>query len=88
MDKFLARTERYQTLMTQSVDRLGLRRVDAGGGRSVAEMTGRGAGGRRGQLTRNPGEVDARRKYRAPSLPVPYTHHGSRAANRTGPRVC
>jgi AAA domain len=38
MDKFLARTERYQTLMTQSVDRLGLHRIDAGGGRSVAEL--------------------------------------------------
>ncbi len=38
MDKFLARTERYQTLMTQSVDRLGLHRIDAGGGRSVAQL--------------------------------------------------
>ncbi|MFI6931422.1 AAA family ATPase [Streptomyces sp. NPDC050287] len=38
MDKFLARTERYQSLMTQSVDRLGLHRIDAGDGRSVAEL--------------------------------------------------
>lgn len=34
MDKFLARTERYQTLM---IDRLGLERIDACGGQSAAE---------------------------------------------------
>ncbi|MET9594495.1 hypothetical protein ABZY45_26745 [Streptomyces sp. NPDC006516] len=38
MDKFLARTERYQTLMIEAVDRLGLERIDAGGGRSAAEL--------------------------------------------------
>ncbi|MGW4909062.1 hypothetical protein [Streptomyces sp. NPDC004270] len=38
MDKFLARTERYQTLMIDAVDRLGMDRVDAGGGRSAAEL--------------------------------------------------
>ncbi|MEU0075799.1 AAA family ATPase [Streptomyces sp. NPDC006332] len=38
MDKFLARTERYQTLMTAAVDSLGLRRVDGGGGRPVTEV--------------------------------------------------
>ncbi|MGW6151742.1 hypothetical protein ACWFRM_01215 [Streptomyces sp. NPDC055144] len=38
MDKFLARTERYQTLMIDAVDTLGLDRIDAGGGRSVAEL--------------------------------------------------
>lgn len=38
MDKFLARTERYQTLMTDAVDRLGLERIDAGGGRSATEL--------------------------------------------------
>lgn len=38
MDKFLARTERYQTLMTDAVDRLGLARFDAGGGQSVTEL--------------------------------------------------
>lgn len=37
MDRFLARTERYQTLMLDAVDRLGLDRVDVGG-RSVAEL--------------------------------------------------
>ncbi|MFE4962790.1 hypothetical protein [Streptomyces sp. NPDC056660] len=37
-DKFLARTERYQTLMIDAVDRLGMDRVDAGGGRSAAEL--------------------------------------------------
>ncbi|MEW2401608.1 hypothetical protein [Streptomyces sp. NPDC046862] len=38
MDQFLARTKRYQTLMLQAVDSLGLQRVDAGAGRSVAEL--------------------------------------------------
>jgi 2-phosphoglycerate kinase len=38
MDKFLARTARYQTLMIDAVDRLGMDRIDAGGGRSVAEL--------------------------------------------------
>lgn len=38
MDQFLARTERYQTLMLHAVDSLGLQRVDAGAGRSVAEL--------------------------------------------------
>ncbi|MFD5200874.1 hypothetical protein ACFWM7_12145 [Streptomyces sp. NPDC058375] len=37
MDRFLARTERYQTLMVDAVDALGLDRVDTGGGRTVAE---------------------------------------------------
>ena len=37
MDKFLARTERYQTLMLDAVDSLGLARIDAGG-RSVANL--------------------------------------------------
>ncbi|MFE6755514.1 hypothetical protein ACFVDQ_18170 [Streptomyces sp. NPDC057684] len=38
MDKFLARTERYQTLMIDALDRLGMDRIDAGGGRSAAEL--------------------------------------------------
>jgi len=38
MDKFLARTQRYQTLMLDAVDTLGLERIDSGGGRSVAEL--------------------------------------------------
>jgi 2-phosphoglycerate kinase len=38
MEKFLARTGRYQTLMLDAVDRLGLDRVDSGGGRSVEEL--------------------------------------------------
>ncbi|MFI9781372.1 hypothetical protein ACIHCV_43360 [Streptomyces sp. NPDC051956] len=38
MDKFLARTERYQTLMIDALDRLGMDRIDAGGGRSVTEL--------------------------------------------------
>lgn len=38
MDKFLARTERYQALMVEAVDRLGLARVDAGDGQSAAEL--------------------------------------------------
>ncbi|MFD3479029.1 hypothetical protein [Streptomyces sp. NPDC058695] len=38
MDKFLARTERYQTLMIDALDRLDMDRIDAGGGRSVAEL--------------------------------------------------
>ncbi|MBK3617974.1 hypothetical protein JHN50_25515 [Streptomyces sp. MBT98] len=38
MDRFLARTERYRTLMVDAVDALGLDRVDTGGGRTVAEL--------------------------------------------------
>ncbi|MEU2622107.1 hypothetical protein ABZ642_28950 [Streptomyces sp. NPDC007157] len=38
MDKFLARTERYQTLMVDAIDRSGMDRIDAGGGRSAAEL--------------------------------------------------
>lgn len=38
MDRFLARTERYQALMCDVLDTLGLDRLDAGGGRSVAEL--------------------------------------------------
>ncbi len=38
MDKFLARTLRYQTLMLDAVDRMGLDLIDAGGGRSVEEL--------------------------------------------------
>lgn len=38
MDKFLARTERYQTLMIDAIDRLGVDRIDAGGGQSAAEL--------------------------------------------------
>ncbi|MET9079440.1 hypothetical protein ABZX95_46840 [Streptomyces sp. NPDC004232] len=38
MDKFLARTERYQTLMIDVIDRLGMDRIDAGGGLSAAEL--------------------------------------------------
>ncbi|WP_329115424.1 AAA family ATPase [Streptomyces sp. NBC_01465] len=40
MDQFLARTVRYQALMIDAVDRLGLQRIDAGGGRSVEELAG------------------------------------------------
>ncbi|MFB4297450.1 hypothetical protein [Actinomadura sp. NTSP31] len=40
MDRFLARTERYQTLMLDAVDRLGLARIDTGTGRSVPELAG------------------------------------------------
>lgn len=38
MEKFLARTERYQALMVEAVDRLGLERIDSGDGRGVAEL--------------------------------------------------
>jgi hypothetical protein len=38
MDKFLARTECYQALMIEAIDRLGLARIDAGGGQSAAEL--------------------------------------------------
>ncbi|WP_327348736.1 hypothetical protein [Streptomyces europaeiscabiei] len=38
MDKFLARTELYQTLMIDAIDRLGLHRIDAGNGRSDPEL--------------------------------------------------
>ncbi len=38
MDKFLARTERYQTLMIDAIDRLGLDRIDAGSGQSATEL--------------------------------------------------
>lgn len=40
MDRFLARTGRYQELMLAAVDELGLDRLDAGGGRSVASLAG------------------------------------------------
>ncbi|WP_203228199.1 hypothetical protein [Streptomyces sp. CFMR 7] len=38
MDRFLARTVRYQELTLAAVDVLGLDRVDGGGGRTVAEV--------------------------------------------------
>ncbi|WSX71751.1 hypothetical protein OHB13_00690 [Streptomyces sp. NBC_00440] len=38
MDKFLSRTERYQALMIDAIDRLGLDRIDASGGRSITEL--------------------------------------------------
>ncbi|MFD8810329.1 hypothetical protein ACFV23_02220 [Streptomyces sp. NPDC059627] len=38
MDKFLARTERYQTLMIDALDRLDMDRIDAGDGRSAAAL--------------------------------------------------
>lgn len=38
IDKFLARTERYQNLMIDAIDSLGMDRIDAGGGRSAAEL--------------------------------------------------
>ncbi|MET8038771.1 AAA family ATPase [Streptomyces sp. NPDC005345] len=38
IDKFLARTERYQALMIEAIDRLGLARIDAGGGQSAEEL--------------------------------------------------
>ncbi|MET8661618.1 hypothetical protein [Streptomyces griseus] len=38
MDKFLARTERYQALMIEAVGRLGLDRIDAGDGQSAGEL--------------------------------------------------
>ncbi|MFE4575658.1 hypothetical protein [Streptomyces chartreusis] len=38
MDKFLACTERYQTLMIDGIARLGLDRIDAGGGQSATEL--------------------------------------------------
>ncbi|RPF38914.1 gluconate kinase [Streptomyces sp. TLI_185] len=38
MDSFLARTERYQTLMAEALDELGLDRIDAGAGRTVAAL--------------------------------------------------
>ncbi|MFF4557851.1 AAA family ATPase [Streptomyces sp. NPDC001422] len=38
MDKFLARTERYQALMIEAIDRLGLARIDAGGEQSVVKL--------------------------------------------------
>ncbi|MFD8050144.1 AAA family ATPase [Streptomyces chartreusis] len=40
MDKFLARTERYQTLMIDAIDRLGLDRIDVGHGQSASELAG------------------------------------------------
>ncbi|WP_128429549.1 hypothetical protein [Streptomyces cyaneus] len=40
VDKFLARTEHYQELMAQTVDRYGLVRIDTGG-RSAAEVAER-----------------------------------------------
>ncbi|MFD7296436.1 hypothetical protein ACFV9W_24380 [Streptomyces sp. NPDC059897] len=38
MDKFLARTERYQSLMLDAIDRWGLDRIDAGRGQSAVEL--------------------------------------------------
>ncbi|WP_028809366.1 AAA family ATPase [Streptomyces sp. 351MFTsu5.1] len=38
MDKFLARSVRYQSLMMAALDRLGLARVDVGTDRSVSEV--------------------------------------------------
>ncbi|MEW2066210.1 hypothetical protein [Streptomyces sp. NPDC007346] len=38
MDRFLDRTGRFQALMVEAVDRLGLDRVDTGGGRTVGEV--------------------------------------------------
>ncbi|MEV7733325.1 AAA family ATPase [Streptomyces sp. NPDC088921] len=38
MDKFLARSARYQSLMVEAVDRLGLARVDVGKDMSVSEV--------------------------------------------------
>lgn len=38
MDRFLARADRYQALLLEAVEALGLDRVDSGGGRSVAEV--------------------------------------------------
>ncbi|MCQ1575813.1 hypothetical protein [Streptomyces parvus] len=38
IDRFLARTDRYQALMVDAVDALGLDRIDTGGGRTVAEL--------------------------------------------------
>ncbi|MGW2723184.1 AAA family ATPase [Streptomyces sp. NPDC001492] len=38
MDRFLARTERYQHLMVEALDKLGLDRIDAGAGRTVDEL--------------------------------------------------
>ncbi|MGW8884511.1 hypothetical protein [Streptomyces sp. NPDC055749] len=37
-DKFLARTERYQSLMIDTIDRLGMDRIDARDGRTVAGL--------------------------------------------------
>ena len=38
MDSFLARTERYQSLLVEALNELGLDRIDAGAGRSVAAV--------------------------------------------------
>jgi 2-phosphoglycerate kinase len=38
MDRFLARTRRYQDLMLDAVGALGLARIDSGGGRSVEQL--------------------------------------------------
>ncbi|KFK86890.1 hypothetical protein IX27_25325 [Streptomyces sp. JS01] len=38
MDRFLDRTVRYQELMVDAVEALGLDRIDTGGGRTVAEL--------------------------------------------------
>ncbi|WP_179886799.1 AAA family ATPase [Streptomyces sp. st77] len=38
IDRFLARTDRYQALMVDAVDALGLDRIDTGGGRTVAAL--------------------------------------------------
>ncbi|MFF3906321.1 hypothetical protein ACFYZJ_09955 [Streptomyces sp. NPDC001848] len=38
MDKFVARSERFQSIVLDAVDRLGLTRLDVGGGRPVGEV--------------------------------------------------
>ncbi|MEV6945121.1 AAA family ATPase [Streptomyces sp. NPDC051172] len=38
MDRFLARTERYQSLLVETLDELGLDRIDAGAGRTVPTL--------------------------------------------------
>ncbi|MET8707114.1 AAA family ATPase [Streptomyces californicus] len=39
MDRFLARTHRFQTRTVEAVESLGLARLDVGGGRTVEELT-------------------------------------------------
>jgi 2-phosphoglycerate kinase len=60
MEKFVARTERYQRLMVDAVDRLGLERIDVGAGRSVAELAD-------AVLAAVTAAVDGRGEGRAPS---------------------
>ncbi|MEU3716410.1 AAA family ATPase [Streptomyces californicus] len=40
MDRFLARTHRFQTRTVEAVESLGLARLDVGGGRTVEELAG------------------------------------------------